>query len=208
MRFLLPVGGIIDHSFGIMTTPGHKGIPMGIKAGMWWAADNQAFTRGFDPDKFFPWLDGMTPYRNTCLFIPVPDVVGNAAATLELFTKWREGSWWPCAFVAQDGQEALEFPPAELWETLFLGGSSQWKMSDAAVHCIQRAQALDKRIHIGRVNYKRRYDHFAGLPGSERWTCDGTRTRYGRDRALIAWAQYMAAPRQLRLPVPARDSVG
>ena len=44
MMFLLPVGGIVDYRFGIMTTPGHKGVPVGITAGMKWAADNQAFT--------------------------------------------------------------------------------------------------------------------------------------------------------------------
>jgi len=209
MRFLLPVGGIVDRRFGILTTPGHKGIPIGIVEGMDWAADNQAFTKGFDPVTFFEWLASMEQYRATCLFVPVPDVVGDAGLTLTYFGLWRYRFVdWPVAFVAQDGQEHLSFPDPALWDTLFIGGSTFWKLTDGAAACIKRAQTLGKRIHVGRVNWAERYDHFAAFEGSEEWTCDGTRTRYdGTRRTVEAWAEYMAAPRrpveavQIRLPV-------
>jgi len=204
MMFLLPVGGIVDHRFGIMTTPGHKGVPVGITAGMKWAADNQAFTQGFDASVFFDWLWQLRMYLATCLFIPVPDAVGNAKATLDLFWQW----WgrlhlWPLAFIAQDGQENFDFPPSAMWSTLFIGGSTEWKTSQAAIECIKRARALGKHIHIGRVNWSRRYWLFAKLEGSEDFTCDGTRTRYdGTRRTVREWSNYMKQDkRQMRLPL-------
>jgi hypothetical protein len=202
------VGGVVDRRFGILTTPGHKGVPVGIVQGMDWAADNQAYTQGFEPDTFFPWLDSMLPYRARCLFVPVPDVVGDALATLESFRQWHQHFiGWPVAFVAQDGQEGFDLPSAENWDTLFIGGTTDWKPGPGALSCIQQAQALNKHIHIGRVNWYRRYWHFASLPGSETWTCDGTRTRFdGTAKTVSAWADYMIRPRQKRMGlVPGKD---
>lgn len=197
MKFLIPSGGTADSRFaGILTSPAHRGppAPEGIRAGMMWAAENEAYTRGFDPDRFFPWLEEMAQYKERCLFIPVPDVVGDCIQTLENYRHWRR--WfgdWPVAFIAQDGQEHMSFPrPHETWGTLFIGGTTAWKESAGAIDCIRRGQELGKRIHIGRVNWKRRYDMFKILAGSEGFTCDGTRVRFdGREKALEAWSGYM-----------------
>jgi hypothetical protein len=205
---LLPVGGIVDHRFGIMTTPGHKGVPVGIVEGMRWAADNQAYTQGFEPGVFFPWLDSMVPYRDQCLFVPLPDEVADWARTVRNFKLWRyKFSGWPCAFVAQDGQTPDTMPhPDWQWTTLFVGGSTEWKLSEAAYSVILHAQRLGKRIHIGRVNWWARYEHFAAMPGSEEWTCDGTRTRFdGTQNTIAAWADYMVRPVQARFSVPFCD---
>lgn len=194
---------------GILTSPGTRGVPTAIQSGIHWAADNQAFTKGFNPDVFFPWLEKMKPYKSTCLFVACPDVVSNAAETTKLFETWQPKLYdFPIAFVAQDGQENLDFPPEHLWDALFIGGSTIWKMSDSAANCIQRAQALGKHIHVGRVNYLRRYNHFRQLPGSEEFTCDGTRIRYERDAAIKAWKQYMVNPKQYGLFIPRGDSGG
>lgn len=190
MRFLSSSGGD-DNLWGVLTTPAHNGIAAGVRDGKPWAADNQAFTKGFRPDVFFPWLKSMEVHRDSCLWVAVPDVVGDAAATLDLFERWRgDFAGWPVAFVAQDGQEDLELPDGE-WDCLFVGGSTEWKESQAAVSVIRRAQALGKRIHIGRVNWGRRYRLFQVLDGSENFTCDGTRQRFeGKERAHAAWNQY------------------
>src|SRR5512137_771536 len=90
MIYLAPIGGFTDKDFGILATPGHRGIPVGIKNGMRWAADNQAFTKGFDPDKFFSWLETMSAYKSTCLFVTCPDIVGGAWKTLDLFDEWHD----------------------------------------------------------------------------------------------------------------------
>ena len=195
MRFLLPVGGQVDDRFaGILTTPGMYGIAAGITAGLPWAADNQAFTKGFDAGRFFPWLASMEPYRERCLFVTVPDVVGDAVATMTNWRLWQHlFNGWPLAFAAQDGQEDLPLPVG--YDVLFVGGSTEWKESPAAISVIKRAQAAGKRIHIGRVNWWRRYRLFRQIAGSEEFTCDGTRQRFeGIERAKAAWADYQRRP--------------
>jgi len=200
MRFLLPVGGITDPRFGILTAPNHRGMPQGIVDGMDWAADlgcedGPEWVKRCDPDVAFPWLDSMLRYRDRCLFVTVPDVVGDAARTVDAYWQWNQHfTGWPLAFAAQDGQERLAFPDDD-WQVLFVGGSTDWKLSTACEDVIGQAQALGKRIHIGRVNWWKRYAHFRRMPGSEGWTCDGTRTRFdGTTRTVAAWAGYMAQP--------------
>ena len=55
-------------------------------AGIPWAADNAAFS-SFDAEAFLVMLDQLagTP---SGLFVVAPDVVGNAAATLDTFARW------------------------------------------------------------------------------------------------------------------------
>ena len=170
-----------------------------VKPRKLWAADNEAYMLGFDPNRFFTWIRKMEPYRDSCLFVAVPDVVGNAIATLELYREW---AWhfdgWPLAFVAQDGQENLPLP--NYYDTLFVGGSTEWKVSDAAVSVIKRAQGMHKHIHIGRVNWWKRYAYFRLIEGSESWTCDGTRATFdGRENTKSAWNGYMAQKPLIRI---------
>lgn len=189
MRFLIPVGGVIDHVYGILTSYQHRGIPAGVAAGLLWAGDNCAFT-GFDANRFVEWLKQMRAYRSTCLFIAVPDVVGDAAATLARYAVWSEVmDGWPLAYVAQNGSENYEIPLNV--SALFVGGTTEWKESTAAIEVIQRALERNLHIHIGRVNYWRRFSMFQVLKGSDKFTCDGTRTRFeGIERTLKAWRSY------------------
>lgn len=189
MRFLVPVGGISRGVYGILSSYKHKGVPVGIVDGLPWAGDNCAFT-GFDPEQFSAWLQRMEAYRATCLFIAVPDVMGDAAATLARYDVWSEamGSWL-LAYVGQDGSEEYAIPSSA--SALFIGGSTAWKESQAAIEMIRRAQARGLHVHIGRVNWQRRYSMFAILAGSEQFTCDGTRQRFeGIEKTLRAWKQY------------------
>lgn len=189
MKFLVPVGGVTEGVYGILTSYKHKGIPAGITAGLPWAGDNCAFT-GFEADRFTTWLERMKSYRPTCLFVAVPDVVGDAPATLARYAEWSHYMpCWPLAYVAQDGSEAHDIPPSA--SALFVGGTTAWKESAAAIEMIQRAQARGLHIHIGRVNWKRRYQMFRVLEGSEEFTCDGTRQRFeGIEKTLAAWQGY------------------
>jgi hypothetical protein len=194
---LLPSGGIVNHEFGILTAPYHKGVPVGIVEGMRWGADlgvldGPKWLKRFDPDKAFPWLGSMWKHKDTCMFIPVPDVYQDARKTIEAYLEWWTHMWaWPLAFIAQDGQEDEEFPLPKTWVALFVGGSTEWKLSDAAHGVIIAAQEMGKHIHIGRVNWMRRYRHFAVMEGSDDWTFDGTRNRFeGVARTMAAWAGY------------------
>ena len=226
MQFLIPSAGELPHGFpGVITTYKHKHIPKSIRQGAAWAGDNCAFS-GFDAGKFLRWLKQMEPYRSTCLFITVPDVVANADATMAMYSRWRAAlAGWPLAFVIQDGQERLDWPALMDvtdfaydhlqgdddyawhafmetwqrdcldWQVCFVGGSTEWKLSETAADLIQEARRLGKRIHVGRVNYRKRYDHFATLPGAREFTCDGTRPRFdGKDTTLTAWRSYQLQP--------------
>lgn len=183
-----------ERIYGVFTSWKRKTINTWIQQGKPWAGDNMAFGGGWQPDIYFPWLETITPYRETCLFLVVPDCLGDAEATLVLWDQWANDprfAGWPLAFVAQDGQEALPLPESPEWVCLFIGGTTAWKDSEAAIAVIKRGQALGKHIHIGRVNYWRRYALFAQIRGSEEFTCDGTRPRYaGYDNAIDAWAEY------------------
>jgi len=192
MKFLTPSASAVDDVFGVLTSPYHGSIPVGIKAGLKWAADNNAFTRGFKPNWFFSWLETMEPYKNNCLFVAVPDIVGDAIQTLDNWRHWaRYFEGWPLAFVAQDGQENIPMPC--YFDALFVGGSTAWKESQGAIECIQKAQRMGRHVHIGRVNWQRRYNLFRVLNGSDDFTCDGTRPRFdGKDKAHAAWNRYMA----------------
>lgn len=199
MRFLVPVGGVVDDAFGILTTYQHHGIAAGIRAGLPWAADNCAFGAGFDADRFTAWLPTMQEWRTTCLFVVVPDVVGDASATLQRWHEWQPRlSGWPLAFACQDGQTPGTIPAD--CTGVFIGGSTKWKLSADAEACIHWAQAHGKGVHVGRVNWGKRYAHFRVMRGSQHFTCDGTRTRFeGTGRTLTAWKQYQQTPPLLQL---------
>jgi hypothetical protein len=174
-----------------------------------WALDNDCFNGPFNQKRFDQCLALNVANKANCLFIVMPDKVGDPGETMRLWTKYANAySDWPRAFVAQDGQELLPFPVIEEWKVLFIGGSTEWKMSQGAIDCIRYAQSIGKRIHIGRINSYRRFRHFAELPGSKEFTCDGTMQRFmGKDAALSLATQWEKANKlQLRFPFSGGDS--
>jgi hypothetical protein len=87
-----------------------------------------------------------------CLFAAVPDVVGDHAATLSLWAKYRadvEAVGLPAAFVAQDGCRRVPDEAA----AVFVGGTTAWKLSDRVQHLIH---GEERWVHVGRVNSARR----------------------------------------------------
>ncbi len=93
--------------------------------GVPWCADNGAFAARWTEDVWWRWLTAQTPYAATCDFAVAPDVVGAAAATLELAEDWCpriRDLGYRVALVAQNGLEELPVPWGE-FDVLFLGGS-------------------------------------------------------------------------------------
>lgn len=133
--------------------------------------DNGAYT-SFPEQVFMRLMSRQTQYRDNCLFVVCPDVVGNARLTLERFKRRHEWipAGWPIAFVAQDGQEDLELPWND-FDVLFVGGKDPWKTSQAASDLVREATRRGKRKHAGRVNTLERFLHFQEL---EVETCDGS----------------------------------
>jgi hypothetical protein len=134
-------------------------------AGVTWCADNGCFSDKFDEGAWWAWLVANAGDAATCNFAVAPDVVGDAAATLERSRPWlgrmRELGY-RVAFVAQDGIEATEVPWDE-FDALFIGGSTEFKLGPIAEAAIAEAKARGKYVHVGRVNSKRRFDRFAEL---------------------------------------------
>lgn len=155
------------------------------------AIDNGAFSN-FDSNAFLSLLDREASRKPLCRFVAVPDVVGSARRTLEVFEYWKRilnppsTPRWPLALVAQDGQEHLPIPWDEI-SAVFIGGTTKWKMSDHARAVIKAAKALGKWAHVGRVNTPGRFEYF------EHWgadSIDGTGpARYSHMREKI----YLAA---------------
>lgn len=145
------------------------------------AIDNGAFS-AFDAAAFTARLNREWENRNRCKFVCAPDVVGSARRTLEVFARWYPKlTGWPIALVCQDGQEELPIP-WDVIDAVFIGGSTEWKMSRHAKAILQAALALGKWRHVGRVNTPDRLDAFAGLAQS----IDGTGiSRYSHMRMAI-----------------------
>jgi hypothetical protein len=113
----------------------------------------------------------------------VPDVVGSARRTLEVFRHWKTKlADWPLAYVCQDGQENLPLPWNDI-AAIFIGGSTDWKMGTHAAACVKAAKAIGKWVHAGRVNTPGRYEYFEKL-GAD--SIDGTGlSRYSWMREAI-----------------------
>ena len=190
MKFLTPTGGL--SGYGTLVSPQHKGIPINIKNGMPWGADlgcldGPSFVKKMDFNKSVELLESLIPYKNNCLFVAGFDVVYSAKDTLDAYAEFKHYfKGWPIAYVAQNGSESLPIP--ETAAAVFIGGlkttdmvngkQAEWKESAAAVSIIKRAQASGLHVHIGRVNTMRRYRIFRVLEGSDKFTCDGTKSRY------------------------------
>jgi len=129
------------------------------RPGAHFAMDNGAFSR-FNPDGFRTMLAKHWDRRELCRFVALPDVVGSARRTLELFDHWYpQTEGWKRALVAQDGIENLTIPWS-LIDAIFIGGSTKWKMSKDAEDVIRATKACDKWAHVGRINTPGRLEHF------------------------------------------------
>jgi hypothetical protein len=134
------------------------------------AIDNGAFS-GFDRTGFERLLERHKPRQERCRFVALPDVVGSARRTLEVFDYWQNRlPGWKKALVAQDGQESLPIPWDQI-DALFVGGTTTWKLGKHAADVIRAAKAVGKWVHVGRVNMPARFEYFDGL-GAD--SIDGT----------------------------------
>lgn len=147
------------------------------------AIDNGAYSK-FNAKSFMSLLAREELNKQNCLFVAVPDVVGSARRTLEVFERWKSKLLgWRLALVAQDGQEHLPIPWDDI-SAIFIGGSTDFKVSPEVVQIIKAAKALDKWVHVGRVNDPRRFQYFFDL---EVDSCDGSGiAQYSHMREAIA----------------------
>jgi hypothetical protein len=162
-----------------------------------WAADNGMFAQpaAFDPVAYLGWLAAYQGEVDRCLFATAPDVVGDAAATLARsrpFLPILRALGFPAALVAQDGLESLPVP----WDAvdcLFIGGTTSWKLSEAAYTLMAEAKRRHKWVHAGRVNSLRRLRAMA-IAGAD--SADGTFLKFGPDVNLPRMARWLQVIRE------------
>lgn len=145
-----------------------------------WAVDNGCFSR-FLVNQWVGILSRHPTGGDGCLFVAVPDIVGNARRTGEIFREFVECQRWnlladlpvwvrsKLAIVAQDGSEDCEIPWKDL-AAIFIGGTDRFKMSSGAIDIAKTARIMGKWVHIGRVNTRDRFERWLEIADS----IDGT----------------------------------
>lgn len=155
-----------------------------VEAGRTWCADNSVFAGKYPGDEaFLGWLKARRQFAESCRFVVAPDVVCDAAATLErsrpMFPRIR-ALGFPVALVAQNGLESMPVPWDE-FDALFLGGDDKWKLGPEAAALVTEAKSRGKWVHMGRVNSRKRLAYAAEI-GCD--SADGTYIAFGPDKNL------------------------
>jgi hypothetical protein len=161
-----------------------------------WAADNDAYL-AWDESRYRAMLEQITNMQD-CLFVTAPDVVGDSAETLRLFSRWRDevaGTGHPIALVAQDGLN-VNAVPWHAVDAIFVGGTTVWKLGSAARRIVSEARFRGIWTHMGRVNSRRRLIYAQSI-GCQ--SVDGTSfSRFAL--STLRWALATAAfPQQIML---------
>lgn len=169
---------------GRLLTPRHYSAAAATAAaGTAWAVDNDCF-QGLSIDAYDAMLSELAGIAG-CLFVTVPDVVGDATATARQWVRWQSAPrrrGLPLAFVAQDGCIERDLVPlAHEFDCLFLGGTEPFRHANSTRQLVRAAKRAGKWIHVGRVNSARRIRWAAGL-GAD--SIDGTGWAVWRDANL------------------------
>jgi hypothetical protein len=220
-----PVGHlIVPHAGNDIAAIANSGRP--------WAADNGCGPKRdgspgiFDEPAFLAMLDQIQDAsagahgvhgdaHRRPLWVAVPDVVGDWRATRARFDRWAAEllrRYLSPAYVVQDGQPYGDLPP--LIRCLFLGGSTDYKESDAALTLLRRWKASHPwggpaRVHVGRVNSERRLRLFDGLGRDVDGyplaadSVDGTQFSMYPDRYIPRWSERLKPAVRARRAVPA-----
>jgi hypothetical protein len=160
-RDRLPLGYLLNPGGGVS-------VATAIESGLPWALDNGAF--GKTPEaKFWQWVEQIRAHpegMGNLLFVVPPDVPFNAHGTLGLF--WWNLTWLadadealdlPLAIVGQDGMEDLEWDHFfRFADCFFIGGSTEWKLSQSAASLASEAKRRGLWVHMGRVNSVKRLE--------------------------------------------------
>lgn len=181
---------------GVMLTP-HMGNKVDLTATAW-GADNGCFAQPqkYNEAKYLQFLADRP--ASTALFATAPDVVGDAIATLNksipALPKIR-ALGYQAALVAQDGLEAISIIPWHLFDVLFIGGTTDWKLGAGVRSLVADAKSRGKAVHMGRVNSLRRLRYAAEI-GCD--SADGTFVGFGPSiniPRLLGWLDVLNGTR-------------
>jgi hypothetical protein len=146
----------------------------------YYALDNGCFVNSHTPfwwemkgeKEWLKMLDKAAIQNIKPLFAILPDIVGDWDATVKrssLYLPHLADHGIPTAIALQDGAD-FSAPILSQCSWWFVGGSTNWKWSNAEIIC-QRAKERGKKVHVGRVNGEKRIRECLRI-GAD--SCDGT----------------------------------
>jgi hypothetical protein len=148
-----------DHEFWQLRTPLTSNAITSRPYGL----DNGCFTE-FRKATWLRMLDEAEDNRP--VFVALPDIVGDARRTLDLFQHFLgDTGGLPRALVLQDGIGQLAIPWGDL-DAVFVGGSDAFKIAPECLNACKAAKMLGKWVHVGRVNEPRRLANWVGIADS------------------------------------------
>ena len=158
-----------DLKFEQLRTPLTQYRPDGLRV-IPYGLDNGAYSL-FQPVK---WARMASDSSNDplCKWIVLPDVVGDAEKTTELFWEYYDaGHQNKLAYVIQNG--ITDDMMMDIWPKIncvFVGGDDAFKDGEDAWRLCQLAAQKDKAVHVGRVNGPARlarwFDYADSIDGS------------------------------------------
>lgn len=127
-----------------------------------WCLDNGVYTNRFELNYWLAKIEALSEYKDTLLFIVIPDVIGDCSATLEKFQHYRNMvKDFPVALVSQDGiKKQAKNIPWDDFDCLFIGGSDEHKLGKEGGWILNQAKKRGKWVHVGRVNSAKRILQF------------------------------------------------
>ena len=171
-----------------------------------WLADPVAYEasrkRGTLADRIDAWATWLESFsqaqRAQCLFATAPDTPfverawdGSHWGAIH-WSRWLRERGYQVAMVAQDGlEEHLASVRWDLVDWVFLGGSTDWKLSGGAAKVADWAVRREgKRVHMGRVNSQRRLGWAEALGCT---SADGTFLGFGPRRNVPQLQRWLDA---------------
>jgi hypothetical protein len=134
-----------------------------------------------------------------CRFVVAPDVVGDWQTTESRFWSWLrqlKACGQPIAYVIQDGQPK-EFVPWPRIGCVFIGGSTEYKLSVESERIAREAKHRGLWLHMGRVNSRKRFDYARAI-GCD--SVDGTKFSRWRNTWLPDALRWHTDHLQERIP--------
>jgi hypothetical protein len=120
---------------------------------------------------------------------------GDRDKTFDLFGRWYLElalRGLPVALVAQDGLTPDDLPPAffrehPMLKAIFIGGSTEYKLSRTAGQVMRHCRLMGLWVHVGRVNSRVRMHHVKAWRAD---SCDGTAPVFAPDIVLPKLLRY------------------
>ena len=134
-----------DREFWQLRTPLTKNAITDVPYGL----DNGCYTTFYEKT----WLRLVNEAEaNRPVFVCLPDIVGDAQRTIEMFHIWSKRlNGLPKCLVLQDGVQFITIPWNDI-DAIFIGGTDAFKTSAEAFAAAKMAKMLGKWVHVGRVN--------------------------------------------------------